>query len=103
MLLKGIYREVFTPIAGSYIDNLTNSPSFPNSPASAELMTNLFETSSKGQNDYGQRFRTRLLPPVTGSYTFWLAADDTASLFLGTNDTPGSAVQIASSCWCVSA
>ena len=35
VLLKGIYREVFTPIAGSYIDNLSNSPSFLNSPASA--------------------------------------------------------------------
>src|SRR6185436_5673281 len=36
-----------------------------------------------------------LLPPVTGTYTFWIAADDTATLLLGTNDTPASARQIA--------
>ncbi len=95
-LLKGIYREVFTAIASSSVSDLTNNPAFPNNPSSAELLTNLFETPNRVLNNYGQRLRARILPPVTGNYTFWVAADDSAVLLLGTSDTAGSARQIAS-------
>ncbi len=93
--LKGIYREIFTGIPGSDVADLTNSPAFPNHPASAELMTGLFETTTNVFDNYGQRLRARILPPATGNYTFWLAADDTATLFLGTSDSPASARPIA--------
>ncbi|MEY2408708.1 MAG: large repetitive protein, partial [Verrucomicrobiota bacterium] len=95
-LFKGVFREVYTGISGSLQLDLTNSPSFPNSPASAELITNLFETPDYEANNYGQRVRARILPPVTGNYVFWISAHDTATLFLGTNDQPSSARVIAS-------
>jgi hypothetical protein len=95
-LLKGVFFEVFTNIPSSYISDLTNSPTFPNSPSSGLLATNVFEAPSLGLNNYGERWRARLLAPVTGTYTFWIAANDSGALFLGTNDTPASARQIAS-------
>ena len=94
-LLKGIYRETFSAIPGRLVADLTNAPAFPSQPSSAELITTAFETTRSGANNYGQRLRARLVPPVTGEYTFWIAADDTATLFLGTNDAPASARAIA--------
>ncbi len=94
--LKGIYREIFTGVASRFVSDLTNSPAYPNSPTSVELLTNAFETPGWLLNNYGQRLRARLLPPVTGDYTFWIAADDTGILLLGTNENPASARQIAS-------
>jgi len=95
-LLKGIYREVFTDIPGSDVSDLTNHPAFPANPSSADLITNLFETPTRRWNNFGQRLRARVVPPVTGNYTFWIAADDSAVLLLGTDDTPASARPIAS-------
>ncbi|MDB6033249.1 MAG: hypothetical protein JWM16_3587, partial [Verrucomicrobiales bacterium] len=96
VLLKGIYREVYTNVPGSAISDLTNSPAFPNSPNFAEMLTGPFETASYQFNHYGQRVRARILPPVTGNYTFWVAAGNSALLFLGTNNNPSSIRQIAS-------
>ena len=94
-LLKGIYREVYTNIAGSLLLDLTNSPTFPNGAASAELVTNLFETGDYPLNNYGQRLRATIIPPLTGNYAFWVSAHDSAILSLGTNDQPSSARTIA--------
>ncbi len=96
VLLKGIYREVYTDIAGSFISELTNSPAFPAAPSSVELMTNLCETPSHTLNNFGQRLRALIIPPVTGSYSFWIAAHDSATLSLGTSSSPSSAQVIAS-------
>ncbi|MBI5385163.1 MAG: lamin tail domain-containing protein [Verrucomicrobia bacterium] len=94
--LKGVYREVFTNIIGGTLADLTNSPAFPDGPSSAELMTNAFEPPANFADTYGQRLRALLVAPVTGNYTFWIAADDVAELRLGTNDAPASARRIAS-------
>lgn len=95
-LLKGIYREIYPDIPGMRVLDLTNSPAFPNQPSQAELLTEVLETPSYPSNHYGQRLRARLLPPVTGNYTFWVAANDTAQLYLGTNDQAASARLVAS-------
>ena len=73
-LLKGVFRQVYTNIAGSAISDLTNSPAFPNNPGVAEMITGPFQTESYQYNHYGQRLRARVLPPVTGNYTFWVSA-----------------------------
>lgn len=95
-LVKGIYREVFRNIASSEVSDLTNSPAFPNNPTTAELLSDVFETPGRQMNNYGQRLRAKILPPVTGNYRFWVAADDSAVLLLGTNANPESARQICS-------
>ena len=44
---------------------------------------------------YGARLRALLTAPATGAYTFWLAGDDDARLFLSTNADPANRAQIA--------
>ena len=61
-MLKGIFREVYTNIAGSSIFDLTNSPAFPGSPSVAEMIRGPFETAGYQFNHYGQRLRARILP-----------------------------------------
>lgn len=96
VLLKGIYRELFTGIPGNELFSLTNNAAFPNSPTSARLIPDLFEASNNNLDNYGERLRSRIIPPITGNYTFWLAAHATATLLLGTNESPASARTIAS-------
>ena len=95
-MTKGIYREIFTGIPGSYISDLTNNPAFPNNPSIAELLPVCFETPGRIFNNYGQRLRARIVAPITGTYRFSIAADDSATLFLGTNANANSARVIAS-------
>ena len=52
------------------------------------------ETGSFGK-DYGERLSGYLLPPVDGDYRFWIAADDSAELWLSTDADPANAVLIA--------
>jgi hypothetical protein len=37
-------------------------------------------------DNYGQRFRATITPPATGSYTFWVAGDEKAEIWLSPND-----------------
>ncbi|TXK44138.1 T9SS type A sorting domain-containing protein [Pontibacter qinzhouensis] len=58
-----------------------------------ELMA--FETPSNVGNNYGQRVRGYVRAPETGDYTFWIAADDVAELWLSTSDDPAQKQKIA--------
>lgn len=91
---NGVLREVYLGIGGGAVSDLTGNPSFPNSP-SLETIQSIFEAPAEFAENYGQRMRALLLPPVTGNYTFWIASDDGGALFLSSNDNPASKVQIA--------
>src|SRR5262249_37526348 len=39
-------------------------------------------------DNYGQRMRGYLVPPITGDYIFWLASDDGGELFLSMDESP---------------
>ncbi|HXG48446.1 MAG TPA: PA14 domain-containing protein, partial [Methylomirabilota bacterium] len=90
----GVLREVYTGINGNAVSDLTNHPSFPASPG-LETIQPTFEAPSEFADNYGQRMRALLIPPVTGGYTFWIASDDGGALFLSTTDNPAQKVQIA--------
>jgi hypothetical protein len=65
---------------------------------SANFTGNL-TSSTTGENvadNYSRRVRGWLVPPVSGDYTFWVASDDSSRFYLGTNETEGSKVQLAS-------
>ena len=91
---NGVLREVYQNIAGGTIPDLTNNPSFPSSPT-LETIQPIFEAPTEFDENYGQRMRALLLPPLTGNYTFWIASDDNGALFLSTTDNPAQRAQIA--------
>jgi len=92
---NGVLREVYYNISGGTVAALTNSPSFPNSP-NEEFIENAFEAPSNFADNYGQRMRALVVPPVTGSYVFWIASDDASDLFINTNKTPANERVVAS-------
>src|SRR4051812_37269246 len=71
-----ILREVWTGISGTAVSDLTSDPRYPNQPSSTNYLTSLFEAPTDVDENYGQRLRGYIIPPVTGNYTFWIAADD---------------------------
>src|SRR5438876_4872611 len=92
---NGILREVYYNISGSAVANLTSAPNYPARP-DEEFIENAFEAPSDFADNYGQRMRALLLPPVTGSYVFWISSDDNSVLYLSTDADPVHKAQIAS-------
>ena len=84
----GILREVFSGIGGGSVADLTNSPAFPNNPTTTNIVLTGFEAPSEVEDNYGQRMRGYISPPVSGKYTFWIASDDGSSLYLSTDSDP---------------
>jgi DNA-binding beta-propeller fold protein YncE/mono/diheme cytochrome c family protein len=90
-----ITREYWTGISGSAVSALTSSPNFPDRP-NAVTYTNLFEAPTDFAESYGTRMHGYLIPPVSGSYTFWIASDDNSELWLSPNHIPANRQLIAS-------
>ncbi|HEY3857380.1 MAG TPA: lamin tail domain-containing protein, partial [Verrucomicrobiae bacterium] len=99
----GIYRQYWDNLnqdVGDTLDALTNTtdnPNWPNNPVASNthIFTNFETEISSGVNYYGQRLRAYVVPPLTGSYTFWIASDDLSDLFLSASENPTSARLIA--------
>ena len=91
---NGVLREVYLGIGGNTVAELTSHPSFPSSP-SLETIQPIFEAPNEFAENYGQRLRALLVPPVSGNYTFWIASDDGGALYLSSNEDPATKVQIA--------
>jgi autotransporter-associated beta strand protein len=88
----GLWREVYTGVSGESVTALTSSSKFPYRADFSEALPSLY-TSDYGDN-YGERWSGWLTPKVTGNYQFYIAADDQAELWLGTDDRQQSAVKI---------
>jgi hypothetical protein len=86
-----ILREYWNDLRGMKVQDLVASPSFPDRPSGSECVTSLdIESAGPGIDYYGARFRGYLHPPVTGEYTFWIAADDAGQFWLSTDENPGN-------------
>lgn len=91
----GAMRTYFEGISGSSVSNLTSATAkWPNRPDSEEFL-DAFDGGEHGDN-YGSTVRGYVIPPVSGSYRFWISSDDSSQLRLGTSANPASAVTIAS-------
>ncbi len=91
----GVMRTYFEGIGGTSVSNLTSATSkWPNRPDSEEFLET-FDGGEHGDN-YGSTVRGYVIPPVSGSYRFWISSDDASQLRLGTSANPSSAVAIAS-------
>ncbi len=84
----GLWRETFGRIESPEVESLLLSPLFPDQPAEAGPVDR-FESPGNEGFAYGERVRGVLTAPVTGDYVFYVAADDTAELYLSTDATPG--------------
>jgi hypothetical protein len=85
-----ILREQWDDVQGNSI----NAIPLHKSPNSSSQLT-VLETQNSGQYIYGARIRGYVCPPQSGNYTFWLAGDDDAELWLSTDDNPANKVKIA--------
>ena len=89
-----ILREYWTGISGTSISNLTSNANYPNSPSGSEQLTSL-EGPINWADNYGTRIRGYIHPTTSGNYTFWVAGDDNAELYLSTDANPANATRIA--------
>jgi hypothetical protein len=76
-----VLREVWTGIPGVEIQAMVSHTNYPAMPAVTEKMTSIEASTNWGDN-YGTRIRGYVRPAVSGEYTFWIAADDSAELWL---------------------
>jgi hypothetical protein len=90
----GVFREVFTNIAGSSIANLTNSPAYTNLPA-LEYVGHSIEGPTNWMDNYGQRMRALLTAPASGTYRFAISSDDASNLYLSPTTNPANKGLIA--------
>lgn len=84
---QGIRREVWNDIGGDTIADLTGLAAYPATPDAVEILPAL-EVSGPIADDYGERLSGYLVPPRSGVYTFWIAADDQGELWLSVDDSP---------------
>lgn len=89
-----ILREYWKGISGTSISSLTSNANYPNSPSGSEQLTSL-EGSTNWVDNYGTRIRGYIHPTTSGNYTFWVAGDDNAELYLSTDANPANATRIA--------
>lgn len=84
-----LLRETWFDVAGLTVADLSAHPAFPGSPSARDYPTRLETVEGGPQHDlYGSRWRGYLHAPVSGSYTFWIAADDAADLYLSPDVRP---------------
>ena len=87
--------EIFQNIGtGTAVANLTGNAKYPGRPDQLIPLEDLVVGPNIGQS-YGTRIRALLSPPVSGSYTFYIASDDSSELRLSTSSSPASANVIA--------
>ncbi len=89
-----ITRQVWNDISGNAVTDLTNNADYPDNPDLTEIITS-FEGPTNWAENYGSRLYGFLIPPATGSYTFWIASDDYSELWLSTDENPDNRVKIA--------
>ncbi len=89
-----ILCEYFRAIPGGGIGDLTKNPVFPMNPTDSELIKS-FELGPNDEQQYGSVVRGYITAPLTGNYTFWIAADDAGELYLSDDETPGNRKKIA--------
>ena len=90
----GIKLERWMGIDGEAVSLLTGSANYPNNPSNVSYI-NTFQIPSDYAEDYGSRLQGLLVPPETGSYTFWISGDNEVELWISNNANPANATRRA--------
>jgi len=86
--------QVWNSVSGTTVSALTSNANYPNNPSTTTLLTSM-EAALNYVPSYGARIAGYICAPLTGSYTFWIASDDNAELWLSTNDQASNKQKIA--------
>jgi len=90
-----LFWECWKGVNGNSVDALLLNARYPNLPDERAYLSS-FEGPRDWADEYGARYRAILTAPQTGTYTFYIMADDSGRVLLGTNESPASARQILS-------
>lgn len=88
-------RMAWNNLSGEGLSVLKNFSRFPNSPDHRVTITQFDAPANWGDN-YGSRIFGYIVPPVSGSYTFWISGDANCELYLSTDRFPQNKRLIAS-------
>lgn len=75
-----VQRDIWTNLGGD-LAQLLRAQSFSYTPNQSSFVASSLNFSSIGDN-YGQRIRGSIVPPLTGNWRFWITGDDSAELWL---------------------
>jgi xyloglucan-specific exo-beta-1,4-glucanase len=85
--------ETWTDVDGdAIIDLMRGTNNFLIAPNATERLGHLLEVESWVGDNYGLRIKGWLVPPVSGSYRFWISSDDNGEFWLSSNDDPANMV-----------
>lgn len=87
-------RDVWKGLSGPAVSDLTGHANYPGTPSFSTTLETL-EAPSDWDDDFGERIYGYLIPPVSGSYTFWIASDGASELWLSTDPTEAKKQKIA--------
>ena len=87
---SAVAREIWADVPGT---NVTDIP-LANAPTGATSLATLEGPAGSGSN-YGERVRGYLTAPATGNYYFWIAASDSAELWIANDQEPVNKVRRA--------
>ncbi len=86
--------ETWNGIAGASVEDLTFSPRFTGAPNKSEFIFSATTPANRADN-FGARMRGYIIAPATGTYTFYVAGDDSCQLFLSTSESQFAKQKIA--------
>ncbi|HVM46787.1 MAG TPA: DUF1800 family protein, partial [Candidatus Acidoferrum sp.] len=78
-----VVREVWTNVSGVNVADIPVT-----TPASSVAALGTLQGLTDFGDDYGERIRGYLTAPATGNYYFWIAASDSAELWISDNSEP---------------
>lgn len=90
-----VYRDYWLNVSGESVDALRSDARFPAKPDGFDVLTKLEGPINWGDK-YGARVQALVTPPSSGNYTFYIASDDYAELWLSSDAQPGKKQLIAS-------
>jgi hypothetical protein len=92
--LGSINFQRWDNITGGAVSNLTSNAKYPASPTTSGTLAS-FEMPTNIGNNLGVKVYGYICPPVTGTYVFWIASDNSSELWLSTTVNPANKVRIA--------
>jgi hypothetical protein len=82
-----------------YLSDFRVTNGLSNTPNKTERLGSMLEAPTNTADFYASRMKGWLVPPVTGDYVFWIAADDMAELWLSIDDNPDNGALVCFLTW----